>query len=640
MSAFPTLHVEALESRDVPATFGTPWPDGGHVTLSFAPNGTTIGGSPSDFLAALGPDARLAVLKAFQQWVAHANVNVGLVSDSGAAFGTGGAVQGDPRFGDVRVGGRALAGDVLAVTAPYNLYDSYSGDVVVNTAAGFGAGGYDLYTALLQESGHALGVGNSSDLASVMYEYYRGVRATLSPGDIASIQSLYGARQADKYEGTTGNGTLATATRYLSTLTADLTTARDVDTYKFIAGLLSNSVTINLRAAGFSLLTAKVELLDASGRVLASKAATDSLANDITLSLGGLRAGQTYFVRVSAAPGSAFAVGSYELEVKQSSLVSQVVDLLGNVLTETGLNDTLLTATALLSKTLSVGPQTEYSAKGGFGSARDVDYYRLTVPPSASGAPVNLLVTLWGENGRALDAWLEVTDATGRKLAAEVISADGNTTTIQVRGLSAGGTYFVKALSDTQKTGAYTFTADLRAETTTIPQVAAGTLSGATPPASTTFTLAQTGQVHLVLNATGISGSAEAVVTNAAGAVVARFSANANRGHSLDVFLAAGRYTITVRSVSGAALGFRLGLAIVTDPVGARVTDPTGTPVSTAPPPASPPPAPPPSDPPASGTPAQQPPANNPLPAPAETAPPPREAPPPPREPEDPALWY
>ncbi len=526
---------------------------------------------------------------------------------------------------------------MLAITAPYSLYDNYSGGLVVNTAANFGAGGYDLYTAMLQEAGHALGVGNSGEAASAMYEWYRGARAGLSAADIASIQALYGSRQADPYEGASGNDTRATATRYLSGVTADLTTTGDVDTFKFTAGLLSNSVTVNLRAAGLSLLTAKVELLDASGRVLASRAANDPTANDITLSLGNLRAGQTYYVRVSGSPNGEFGVGSYELTVKQSSVITQVVDILGNLLNETGLNDTLLTATSLLSKTLSVGPQTEYAASGGFGSARDVNIYRLTVPPSASGAPVNLLVTLWGDNGRTLDAWLEVTDATGKKLAAEVIAADGNTTTLQVRGLSAGATYFVKAFSDTQRTGAYTFTADLRSDTTTIPELAAGTVSPASP-ASAAFTLAQTGQVHFVLTLTGAAGSAEAVVTDAAGAVVGRFAASANRGRSLDLYLLAGEYTITVKLVSGGALGFRLGVAIVTDPVGARPADPTGTPVSTTPPPASPPPAPPANDQPP--PPATQPAPTEPAPPPHDTAPPPHDAPPAPPEPEDPALWY
>ena len=83
-------------------------------------------------------------------------------------------------------------------------------------------------------------------------------------------------------------------------VTADLTTAADADVYKFTAGLLTNRVTVNLRASGLSLVTAHVELLDSAGRVLATGSAAGPLNNDISLSSPGLvRAGQTYFVRVS-----------------------------------------------------------------------------------------------------------------------------------------------------------------------------------------------------------------------------------------------------------------------------------------------------------------------------------------------------
>ncbi|MBN9118592.1 MAG: matrixin family metalloprotease [Planctomycetes bacterium] len=580
------LRVEALESRDLPATFGTPWPDGQHLGLSFAPDGTSIDGVASN-LDALGPDARLAVLRAFQTWAIYANVNVGLVSDSGAAFGTGGAVQGDPRFGDIRVGGRPLAPDVLAVTAPYNLYDNYSGDIVLNTAADFGAGGYDLYTALLQEAGHALGIGNSPDPASAMYEFYQGPRAGLSAGDVASIRALYGARQPDRYEGAGGNDTLATATPnpvLTGPVTADLTTPTDVDVYKFTGGLLTNRVTVNLRAAGLSLVTARVELLDSSGRVLASGTAADPTHNDVTLSLGSVRAGQTYYVRVSGARGDEFSVGSYELDVKQSSLLTGLTDLVGGLLDDTGLNDTLATATHLLTGAPSVGPQTEYGADASFGSSRDVDVYTITVPPARSGAPVNLLLTVWGADGCVLNPWMEVTDAFGQKLDTEVIAADGNTTTLQVRGLEPGRPYFVKTFSDTQSVGGYHLSADLRTETVSVPELASGSLTAAAPT-SRPFTLAQSGQVHLVLGAIGTSGSAEAVVTDAAGHEVGRFAANAGRGRSLDLMLSAGTYTVTVRSVSGAPIDFRLGIAIVTDPVGAQPEDPTTNPAPTSPPP-------------------------------------------------------
>src|SRR5215208_5444345 len=118
----PALRLQALEDRAVPATFGESWLDGRHLTLSFAPDGTAIsgvgsllGGTP------LGSDAaRLEILRAFQTWAVNSNLNIGLFGDNGAAFGAAGAIQGDPRFGDIRVGARVLGSDVVAITSPFS----------------------------------------------------------------------------------------------------------------------------------------------------------------------------------------------------------------------------------------------------------------------------------------------------------------------------------------------------------------------------------------------------------------------------------------------------------------------------------------------------------------------------------------
>ena len=40
---------------------------------------------------------------AFQTWAVQTNLNIGLVADGGQPLGTNGAVQGDARFGDIRV---------------------------------------------------------------------------------------------------------------------------------------------------------------------------------------------------------------------------------------------------------------------------------------------------------------------------------------------------------------------------------------------------------------------------------------------------------------------------------------------------------------------------------------------------------
>jgi hypothetical protein len=461
------LRLEPLESRDVPVTFGTPWADGRHVTLGFARDGTSILGTGSDLgttVFARDAGARFAVLRAFQAWAVHANLNVGLVADSGAAFGTDAA--GD---GDIRVGGRPLAPDVLAVTAPSG-GDPYSGSVVLNTAAHFGAGGYDLYTAALQEAGHAFGVGNSPDPASAMYEYYGVPRPDLAASDVAAIRALYGTRDADTYEGVSGNDTIATATPLRGAATADLTTATDRDVYALTAAPLTERVTVRLRASGLSLLTARVEVLDADGRTVATAAAIDSERNDVTVSFAPARAGAAYFVRVSAARADEFAVGSYELEALDSS-------------TEPG-GDSLVVGHSVLKA--AVGPGV---------------------------APV--------------------------------------------------------------------------------PELAAGSLlpGGRTE----SFTLAQSGQVRVALATTG---ETEAVVADATGREWGRFTTTAGRGRSLDLFLGKGVYRVTVRPVGGGRIDFRLGLLVVTDPIGVRPADPTPAPDQAVPlsgvqpPAAAPPPIP------------------------------------------------
>src|SRR5690242_7204972 len=101
------LILERLEDRATPAAFNVPWPEVGDLTLSIAADGTAAGDQASTLARALGsrlPAAvwREEILRAFQTWAVEANINVGLVLDSGLAFGTLGLKQGDPRFGDVR----------------------------------------------------------------------------------------------------------------------------------------------------------------------------------------------------------------------------------------------------------------------------------------------------------------------------------------------------------------------------------------------------------------------------------------------------------------------------------------------------------------------------------------------------------
>jgi hypothetical protein len=445
---------------------------------------------------------------------------------------------------------------------------------------------------MLQEAGHALSIGNSSDPNSVMYESYQGPRSGLSAGDIASIQSLYGPRPADAFEGSTGNGTLASATRYAGALTADLTSAGDVDVYKFTGAFLASKATVTLHAEGLSLVAARVEVLDSNGTILASAAAADPTNNDITLTLNSVHSGAAYYVRVSSARSDVFGVGAYQLDIKQQTLLGGVLDTVGGLLDDTGINDTLSTAAQLLSNTNTVDSASEYGVDGSFGSPSDVDDYQIVVPASPGGSPVNLVTTVWGHDGAILSPWIAVFDGVGNKLNAEVLTADGNTTTIQVRGLVPGNAYVLSLSSELHAVGDYHLAADLRIDPVSLPHGGSGTLSADAPVAAATFSLAQTDQIHFVLAATGASNNAEAtlVVTASDGTVVAQLNVPVGRGRSIDLFLPAGDYRVEIRGNDPfSPLAFQLGMAVETDPTGATPTDPTSTPEQ----PPSPPPPPP-----------------------------------------------
>src|SRR5262245_57206982 len=366
------LQVERLEERTVPSIFGNPWPDSQHLTLSFAPDSTGIAGASSILSQTLAPmgdtAAKTEILRAIQSWAVNANTNIGLTTDNGSDFSTGGAFQGDPRFGDIRIGAKTLGSEVLAITAPFEYFSSYSGNIVLNGGAPLSIGGthntFDLFTIFLQETGHSLGVGNSLDPASVMYEVYSGARTGLSAGDVASIQGLYGRRTADAYEGTGGNSTLATATRYSAQLDADLTTTGDVDVYRYSAPLLSTGTVVKFQAAGLSLVQAKVELLDSGGHVLASGTSKSVFDNEVTLNFSKLDLFVvTDYCRCRSNSVDVFGVASYHLSIYSTNILTPVTNLIDP---EVGLNDVLGSATHLLQTVTGTSAQIDYNLRSSF----------------------------------------------------------------------------------------------------------------------------------------------------------------------------------------------------------------------------------------------------------------------------------
>src|SRR5262245_39645992 len=184
MTRFCRLNLERLEDRDLLATWGVPWPNPQHVTVSFVPDGTAIGNAQSNLFQTLNSQAptnvwETTILQALKTWAANTNISLTLVNDGGQPYGTSGFIQGDPRFGDIRIAAMPLGSDVAAITAPFDLTAGTRAGGMILNSSDFGsasAGLYDLFTVVLHEAGHSFGLPDQvTDPTSVMYAQYLGV---------------------------------------------------------------------------------------------------------------------------------------------------------------------------------------------------------------------------------------------------------------------------------------------------------------------------------------------------------------------------------------------------------------------------------------------------------------------------------
>ena len=139
----------------------------------------------------------------------------------------------------------------------------------------------------------------------------------------ASAASTAALRAADRYDAVASNGTTATATNLTTLinptgLTAlvnglDITTTTDLDYYKFVAPVgLSGTTTIGVVSEGLSLLSPRVSIYNAAGTSLGTLSSTNYGAT-LSLTVGGLTAGQTYYVKVDGVDATAFGTGAYAL---------------------------------------------------------------------------------------------------------------------------------------------------------------------------------------------------------------------------------------------------------------------------------------------------------------------------------------
>jgi hypothetical protein len=332
--------LEPLESRTVPyAATGNLWPHPQLITLSFQPDATDLGGQASNLLAAFNSAFgsasawQVPILQAAQAWAQQANVNFTVVSDNGAPSGTGSYQQGDPNFGDVRIGGFDFRDNSILALAylppPVNNY-SLAGDITFNTGQVFNVNGldYDVYTVAVHELGHALGLDESDTSLADMYLYYQGVQSGLYADDIAGVQSIYGARVPDAYSGTTATDISSQIDPHGLTVLLtglNIATTSTADYYKVTAPAGgTGSLALTVQSTGLSLLAPKVTVYDAGQHRIASATGNGYVGSTLSLNVA-VTAGQTYYVRVTGADNSAFGTGAYGMTLNFGSGASPTI---------------------------------------------------------------------------------------------------------------------------------------------------------------------------------------------------------------------------------------------------------------------------------------------------------------------------
>ena len=626
------LGLESLESRAVPATFGVPWSDPSHLTISFAPDGTAIAGHTSTLASTLNPQLPTAtwqreILQAFQTWAVNANINIGLVADGGQAFGVAGKSQHDARFGDVRVGAQAMTPEVLSISVPNDpaVSSSLTGDVLVNSSDKFNAKSLDLFAVMLHEAGHVFGIGDGVDPKSPMFSKYTG-NLTLTAADVAALQAQYGVRAPDANEGSSGNDSISRATTIpipggnsTTPLIAygDVTTAKDLDFFSFRApNNYAGPVTVRLQSAGISLLAPQLTVLDAKGNVVGTARAASGFGDVVNVRIAKASPNATYYVKVQGATADVFGIGGYGLAVSFDAATTVTTATIDSVLRgpyqsflpndiqtlllgkpnplfndDHGANDDLIAATQLVSKP-GYARNSHYEAVGSTSGPTDVDYYRITTADSPKGGlPLVLTVTARSMDVNGATPRVAILDRDGLPVPSQVIANGDGTFTVQAAGVKPGGNYFLKVgpgtASGSASTGNYALEAQFGAAAANLSVLASGTLNAASPSKAFNFYVGESQLMNLVLAADGAAVPGSAVrmtLTDSKGRVVYTLTTAAGDVTSgAALFLTPGAYSLRFTVLGTQPVAFRLLGDGISDPVGPALSDPTLTPAYNAP---------------------------------------------------------
>ena len=215
-------------------------------------------------------------------------------------------MQGDPRFGDIRIGAPPLAPDVMAITVPPDPFFSgtLSGDVILNSSAALDPD--DLFAVVLHEAGLALGLGESTDPTSAMYPHLNPNATSSSeryPGYPGPLRRPRTGPERDRRHVCDGHPDRANpcSTLGLTPLVAygDRTTLSDNNFFSVQPpALYFGPATFQLQTSGISFLQPQVEVFNQNFQLLGQAESASDVGDIVSVQLANLNPFEHYYIEV------------------------------------------------------------------------------------------------------------------------------------------------------------------------------------------------------------------------------------------------------------------------------------------------------------------------------------------------------